>query len=315
VADTITSAAPPGGAFSHLALFYGSTREYLTGVVTHVRESLRRSEPSFVAVSAAKVNLLREQLNGESARVLFADMTELGRNPARIIPRMRAFIDDHPGRRISYVGEPIWPSRSAAELREATRHEALLNVAFSGATATLLCPYDISALEPAVVADARRTHPLLLERGRRRASPEYRGPAGLPDECERPLPPPPADAESLTYTRDLRAARGLVVSYAVRAGATQDTVADLALAVGELAANTLQHAGGAGTLRIWHTSQEILCQVDDQGRIDDPLAGRLRPAADSPGGHGLWLVNQICDLVELRSGPAGTSIRLHLRRL
>ena len=136
----------------------------------------------------------------------------------------------------------------------------------------------------------------------------------MPDECERPLPPPPADAESLTYTRDLRAARGLVISYAARAGATEGAVADLVLAVGELAANTLQHAGGTGRLRVWHTAEEILCQVDDQGRIDDPLAGRLRPAADAPVGHGHWLVNQICYLVELRSGLAGTSIRLHLRR-
>jgi len=75
-----------------------------------------------------------------------------------------------------------------------------------------------------------------------------------------------------------------------------------------------EHTGGRGTLHIWHTAEEILCQVDDQGQIADPLAGRLRPAPDAPGGHGLWLVNQICDLVELRSGPAGTSIRMHMRR-
>jgi hypothetical protein len=30
------------------------------------------------------------------------------------------------------------------------------------------------------------------------------------------------------------------------------------------------------------------------------------------GGHGLWLVHQVCDLVEIRSGDAGTTIRLHM---
>jgi len=28
----------------------------------------------------------------------------------------------------------------------------------------------------------------------------------------------------------------------------------------------------------------------------------------------LWLVNQVCDLVELRSGEDGTTVRMHMRR-
>jgi anti-sigma regulatory factor (Ser/Thr protein kinase) len=314
MADMMADSAPPAEGLTHLALFYSSTREYLAGVLTHLRTSAGRAEPSFVAVAAHKVDLLRAELNGESAAVLFADMSELGRNPARIIPRVRAFIEDHPGQRVSYVGEPIWPARSAAELREATRHEALLNLAFSGNSATILCPYDTAALAPSVIADACRTHPAMLQQGQRRLSPEYCGPVSLPPGCERPLPPPPPGVESITYRSDLRAARAMVMSYASRAGATEDTIADLVLAVGEIAANTLRHTDGSGTLHIWHTAEEILCQVDDQGLIADPLVGRLRPAPGAPGGHGMWLVNQICDLVELRSGPAGTSIRLHMRR-
>ena len=33
---------------------------------------------------------------------------------------------------------------------------------------------------------------------------------------------------------------------------------------------------------------------------------------DAPGGHGLWLVYQICDQVELASGADGTTIRMHM---
>jgi anti-sigma regulatory factor (Ser/Thr protein kinase) len=36
------------------------------------------------------------------------------------------------------------------------------------------------------------------------------------------------------------------------------------------------------------------------------------PADDLPGGQGLWLVNQVCDLVEVRSSPDGTTICLHM---
>jgi hypothetical protein len=40
---------------------------------------------------------------------------------------------------------------------------------------------------------------------------------------------------------------------------------------------------------------------------------RVRRGPDGRG-HGLWLVNQVCDLVELRSGDAGTTVQLHMRR-
>ena len=91
---------------------------------------------------------------------------------------------------------------------------------------------------------------------------------------------------------------------------------DLVLAVGELAANTLRHAGGAGLLHAWLTAGEVLCQVHDDGVITDPMAGFRHEPADAFGGHGLWMVNQVCDLVEIRScQPAkGTTVRVHMRR-
>jgi hypothetical protein len=80
-----------------------------------------------------------------------------------------------------------------------------------------------------------------------------------------------------------------------------------------LAANTFVHTSGPGTLTLWATQSEIICQVNDTGQITDPLAGRLRrdPAA-AGGGHGLWVVQQACDLVQIRTSPAGTAIRLHM---
>jgi anti-sigma regulatory factor (Ser/Thr protein kinase) len=85
------------------------------------------------------------------------------------------------------------------------------------------------------------------------------------------------------------------------------------LAVGEIASNTFVHTEDGGTLAIWRAGNEVVCQIQDSGYIVDPLAGRRRPAADADGGHGLWLVHQVCDLVELRSVPGQTVIRLHMR--
>ena len=56
----------------------------------------------------------------------------------------------------------------------------------------------------------------------------------------------------------------------------------------------------------------MVCEISDLGWITDPRAGRRRPDTHQPGGRGLWLVNQLCDAMELRSSPAGTVIRVRM---
>jgi len=317
---TMPAAHPGHEGFHHLAFLYRSGQEYLATLLAFARAGLARSEPVFIAVPGPAGELLRDRLApgaGHLApgagQVIFADMARMGLNPARIIPAVRAFIDAHPGRRVRYIGEPAWPGRSADELRETARHEALINSAFRDAPATILCPYDTTALASSVIADARRTHPVILRQGREEVSPEYPGPGGLPPDCDSPLPEPPARAAWLRYTANLRSIRDLVASHAAQAGLTSGRGADLVLAVSEIAANTLRHTRDGGTLHIWRTPDSLICQLHDQGRITDPLAGRRRPALDVLGGQGLWVVNQVCDLVELRSGRAGTTVRLQMR--
>jgi hypothetical protein len=54
----------------------------------------------------------------------------------------------------------------------------------------------------------------------------------------------------------------------------------------------------------------VTCEVRDSGFIAEPLVGRFRPSAAVEGGHGVWLANQLCDLVQVRSSRAGTTVRL-----
>jgi anti-sigma regulatory factor (Ser/Thr protein kinase) len=306
-------AAPvDSGAFRHTALLYADDGEYVATVAGFVRAALGRGEPVLVAVPGDRAQLLREALGSFARQVGFADMTEAGRNPGRIISAMAEFAGSHPGRPVSAVGQPVWPARRPAEALEAARHEALSNLAFAEVAMTALCPYDAASLPGGVLTRAQQTHPLIAHAGGLAPSPAYLGPGNIPAACLAPLPRPPPQAKALTYRGDLQPVRELAGRYAEAAGLPPDRAADLVAAVGELAANTLAHTSGAGTVRLWQTAGDLICEIADQGWIKDPLAGRLRPAADGHGGYGLWVVNQVCDLVETRTGPGGTTTRCHM---
>jgi len=299
--------------FEHAAVFYGSTAEYLDAVLGFVAGGLERADPVLVAVPGPKVGLLRDHLGEQARRVSFTDMTVMGANPAWIIPRLAAFADAHRGGPVRYVGEPIWETRTTAELSEATRHEALINLAFAGAAVSILCPYDRTRLPPGVIANAERTHPVLIRDGHASASRAYSSPGVLPAACDAPLTRPPGRAAALTYRDDLAQVRAFAAEHARRAGLPASRVRDLVIAVSELAANTWRHTDGLGTLHVWAADGELLGQIHDSGYISDQLAGRRRPALDGAGGNGLWVVYQLCDLVELRTASTGITIRLHFR--
>ena len=177
----------------------------------------------------------------------------------------------------------------------------------------MLCPYDRTRLAPDVIANAERTHPVLITGGRAQPSRAYPQAGLFPADCDRPLPAPPGGAAVLTYRDDLAQVRAFAARHARRAGLPASRTRDLVIAVSELAANTWRHTNATGTLHVWAADGELLCQVHDSGHISDPLVGRHRPALDAGHGHGLWVVHQLCDLAELRTTGAGTTIRLHIR--
>jgi anti-sigma regulatory factor (Ser/Thr protein kinase) len=304
--------APADVGAMHHALFYRDAEEYVDGVSQFVAPALAAGEPVAIAVPGAKAGLLRERLGDLAEEIEILDMVELGRNPARIIPAVEMMLAKHDGQLLHYVGEPIWPGRSEEEVREATKHEALINLAWPGARIRVLCPYDATALDQRVLADAERTHPQLIRGGEHRPSAAYNGPT-VPIACEQPLSASPPDAVALSFRLDqLIDVRALVSEQATAAGMEREGVMDLVLAVNELATNAVRHGDGGGTLHVWWRSTRVVCQVDDRGRITDPLAGRRTPAPDAAGGVGLWTVNQLCDLVEVRSSGTGTTVRVHV---
>ena len=300
--------------FHHEAVFYAGDDEYAAGTLPELRATLDDGGSALVAVGGDKARLLSSALGADAERVRFADMERLGRNPACIISAWREFVAEAADDRVLGIGEPVWSALGAAELVEFRRHESLLNLAFDGGREwRLLCPYDVERLAPGVIEDARHNHRHVSENGVSNPSTEYvETDAFLAADDELPAPRTPAD-ELVFGGHDLTVVRAFVAERATRAGLGLERRSDLVLAVHELASNTLRHSGTEGVLRVWRENDTLLCEVSDEGRIDDPLIGRERAPDLEGAGRGLWLVNHLCDLVQLRSSEYGNVVRLHMR--
>jgi anti-sigma regulatory factor (Ser/Thr protein kinase) len=304
--------------FRHEALLYSGWPEFLEGTIPFIRGGVRAGEPVLVVESLDKIAQLKTALGDEAESVMFADMAGVGANPARIIPAWQDFVTKHggPGKRLRGIGEPIWRERSADELIECQRHESLLNVAFgNGQPWWLLCPYDTAKLDATVIEEARRSHEFVSERSHAWRSEHFRGLEASGAPFDAPLPERGTAVAQIAFRlADLSSVRRLVSHHADAIGLGAGRSAELAVAVNEVATNSISHGGGGGEFRIWQEPGALICEVRDKGRFDKALGDRERPSPEVSDPRGLWLANQLCDLVQIRTLPDGTVVRLHMRR-
>ncbi|MEO3814539.1 sensor histidine kinase [Sphaerisporangium sp. B11E5] len=301
-------------SFRHIGLIYRDFDEYATGCASFLERALALGDPALVAVPGERGELIKERLGGRAADVVFRDMAVAGRNPGRIIPAvLLAFAEANPGRRVWIIGEPIWPGRSPLEYPACVAHEALINAAFSGRDAAILCPYDAIGLEPRAIDDAGTTHPEMWDGPDVWASPSYGDPVVTAVTFDWPLPPPPRQAAMFPFegVGALAPLREFVAGWAEAAGLPEQRIPDLLIAVNELATNTAEHTGEPGTVWMWREDGLLVCQIDDVGQIDDPMVGRVPPPDSVGRGRGILIVNELADLVRVHRRSGGTSVRIH----
>lgn len=299
-------------SFSHEAFLYRDEDEFLGVLLPFIGAGVKAGERVLVVMSRAKNQLLEWKLGATGARVRFVDVATVGLNPGRCISRWNQFVRDSVSAGYGFrgVGEPAFVGRGGAELDECWRHETLLNTVFdAGPPWRLLCPYDTERSGAAALAYASRTHPHLRTSDGHLVPAAGAAPVRAQDVLAGSLPAPPVDAAQLRFSvppfDDL-----LGAVEAASQHFTVDRRRALVAAVGELAANSYRHGGGAGSCRIWSESDDLVVEVSDRGKIEDPLVGRLPTEG---GGGGLWRVHQLCDLVQLRSSSQGTVVRLTMR--
>lgn len=309
----------PHSGYRHEAFLFADDDEFVAVAAPFVQAGVAAGEPTLVALPPARQELLGKALGRASGGALFVDMTRVGANPARLIPTLRAFLDavgtdgdtGRP-RPVRALGEPVWPGRRTSEVAECQLHEALLNVAIDpDAPAWIRCSYDVGHLPDEVAGAARHSHPVLVDAKDYRGSTSYEGLQLVESLLAAELPEPVTPMRDLQVTADgLRAVRALVREIATSGGLSAERVADFELAVHEVARNSVRHGGGTGRLRAWLEPDAVVAEIRDAGRIEAVLAGRVAPDPHEEQGRGLWLANQLADLVQLRSGETGTTVRL-----
>ncbi|MEV6608153.1 sensor histidine kinase [Kutzneria sp. NPDC051319] len=294
--------------FRHEAFSYDSVDDFATRVTDFVRVGLAEDAAVTVIVPTARLEPVRDILGADGDGVQFVDTVSEGRNPARILPLWQAFLDRNEGRPCRGVGEPVHEERTAPAIAECHQHETLLNLAFAKVEWRLLCPY-AATLPESVLARARANHPWWEDE----PNPDF-------DDREdgstlaQPLPEP---FGSTTFVRfDLDSVTGVrenAAGKARRFGLDADSVERFTLAVHEVMVNSVDHGGGGGMVRLWTEDDDLVCEVRDEGVITDPFVGRRRPTLAQPRGRGMWMVNQLCDLVQVRSSASfGTVVRLRI---
>lgn len=299
--------------FTHVALPYRGDVDFLDAAVPFLEEGAARDDAIMAVTCPRKLAMLREEVRAE---IRFIDSSIFYEHPARIMSKVLYELEDQAraGRRLRILGEPVWRGRDPLATVEWQRVEALVNVVFARSDASIMCPYDVS-LPVGILDGARRTHPESAHGVARRVNPAYLRPDAFSAMCDRaPLTPAPEDSASVPVgSPDMKDLRELVALHARQHGMTGGPLHHLLVAVTEVATNALTHGTPPILFRVWPEGDQLVCEVADRGHWKpdgQPGPGLIPPREAELPRLGLWAVRMLCDIVQVRTGPTGTQVRI-----
>ncbi|MBC6457995.1 sensor histidine kinase [Actinomadura sp. HBU206391] len=304
----------------HRALLYGGQDDILDVTVPFLRSGLESGEAILAVIPSVHIEALRDTFGDDAEAMTFIDAADWYEHPVRTVAAYNDFVHEAAPRRVRALAEPIWHGRSPVQTVEWQRYESVVNVAFTGFGAQVICLYDKVRLDSEIISAALRTHPEVADGGRpgsgaARSSDAFVDPAAFNAECDSsPLPPPAGAVESLPIARedDLHELRAFVTERARRHRQADASLSNLLVAVTEIATNALRHGTPPVTLRVWAEDTDLVCEVADHGQWDrHALLGFLPPKSATAGGFGLWAARMLVDVAQVRSGGSGTVVRLH----
>jgi anti-sigma regulatory factor (Ser/Thr protein kinase) len=306
------------GKLEHRAFLYGGMDDFLSVTVPWLREGVEADEAVVVVVQQPGLEAVRDSLGADGKDVFFADSAGFYEHPVRTLRDYQGIVERSRPRTVRALAEPVWRDQDPRQILEWVRYESLINAAFARSGARALCPYDRSALPPAIVEQARLTHPKLVGgHGSTRDNGSYLDPVAFGNGCDARLRfERPREAEYLPITgEDLHDLRAFVGDRAAAHGLDTKAARSLVTAANEVAANAVRHGIPPMGLWLWRDGDEVVCEIGDNGFWrPGPLTGFIPPDSALQRGFGLWTVRLLVDLMELRAGWDGTFVRLHVHR-
>jgi anti-sigma regulatory factor (Ser/Thr protein kinase) len=109
--------------------------------------------------------------------------------------------------------------------------------------------------------------------------------------------------------------RQAVARHASTSGLAGARLEDFVLAVHESIVNAVEHGGGRGHLTMWSADGLLRVETVDHGPGIPRryLNGHGQPSDTAYAGRGIYLIRRLCDGVDLRTGPTGTTIQITMR--
>lgn len=306
-----------GAALRHAVRWYDDERDLGEGVATAALQTLAEGGTIGVRLRPATEVELRRRIADAHGADAVAGLVRLHREPGPDGPsgqtdvvnaaRVLRAVHERSGAPVTVVSEhapgftdPYW-----------CESEAAAQVALADLPLLLVCFFPRVVAEP-VSSAVRRVHPLELTGDGLCPVPDHRDPRQLLAEMSAPVPsamgPPvldlPFDAIRL---REVRAA----VDGALRGQGFGDRRAeDVTTAVNEVATNAVHHGGGRARLLLWTPGDDVVCEVHDDGSLEDPLPGLAPPDPSASHGRGIWIARQLCDLLHVWADDDGTHVRI-----
>jgi anti-sigma regulatory factor (Ser/Thr protein kinase) len=308
--------APAAPRVLHDALFFGSLDELAAAAVPFVRDGLAAGDAVVVAASPASADVVRTTVDDDRVRVVPSAEAYARRTPAAVtaLRRLADELTATGARRVRVLGETDF-GRTERDWLEWQRYEAVVNHALAGRPLWGLCLFDTTRLPEQVLESVARTHPTVVTGSSRTPNPRFVDPAAYLRGMPVPVEPLQGSAPRLAVddVADPIALRHAVAAELAAVRGPREVVEDFLLAVDETTSNAIRHGAPPVGLRLWTSADRLVCTVTDAGPgPDDPFAGYGPAHGDdlSRGGMGVWLSRQLCDHVDISSGPDGVTVRL-----
>ena len=284
----------------HEAFIYSSDDEYGATLAPFLAEAAANGQAAVAVTSPEREQLLRQALGSVRASVSFLDAEQWYSRPGATLAAWRATLDGYPASQAVRVVGEIPLGGDTATVARWMSYESLFNRAFAEHTAWVICAYDARTLPEQLIADARRTHPVVSSGVGRAPSPEHF--AG--HELGASLSPSVARANvrhgartTVDVNSDPTELRRAITWAARSAGISGDVVEDLILAIGEVA-----RASAGANVRIGEAGGEWFCEVTTIGRSSNDL-----PLDEN--GLGVLIGRLICDSVEIDQSKDSPLVR------